>query len=50
MRSTHSYPGNLYTSDHQTFVQPLAGCATIGDPVPSAVGRFIRLTAKYIFR
>ena len=32
-RSTYAYPGNLYTADNRTFLQPLPGCTTaIGEP------------------
>ena len=38
-RSPYSYPGNLYTADNRTFLQPLAPCATIGDANSANPGR-----------
>jgi iron complex outermembrane recepter protein len=38
-RSTSSYPGNLYTSDNRTFLQPLAGCTTIGEATAANPGQ-----------
>jgi iron complex outermembrane receptor protein len=39
LRSTNSYPGNLYTIDNRTFLQPLASCATIGDAASPGPGQ-----------
>jgi hypothetical protein len=38
-RSPYSYPGNLYSADNRTFLQPLAPCATIGDAASANPGR-----------
>jgi iron complex outermembrane receptor protein len=40
LRSTHSYPGNLYTiGGSLTFLQPLGPCATVGDATSVAPGQ-----------
>ncbi|HSC64230.1 MAG TPA: TonB-dependent receptor [Caldimonas sp.] len=39
LRSPQSYPGNLYTSDNRRFLQPLPGCATIGDATSANPGQ-----------
>jgi iron complex outermembrane receptor protein len=38
-RAPDSYPGNLYTSDNRTFLQPLQPCATIGDAGAASPGQ-----------
>ena len=38
-RGPYSYPGNLYTTDNRTFLQPLAGCAVIGEATSANPGR-----------
>jgi len=38
-RSPEAYPGNLYTSDNRTFLQPLQPCATIGDAGAASPGQ-----------
>ena len=40
-RSAYSYPGNLYSPDNRAFLQPLAGCTTIGDAASANPGRCI---------
>jgi len=39
LRSTNAYPGNLYTADGRTFLQPLTPCATIGEATSANPGR-----------
>ncbi len=39
LRSTNAYPGNLYTIDNQTFLQPLTPCATLGEATSANPGR-----------
>lgn len=39
LRTAYSYPGNLFTADNRTFLQPLAGCNTIGEPGSANAGR-----------
>lgn len=38
-RTSNAYPGNLYTADNRTFLQPLAGCALIGEATSANPGR-----------
>jgi iron complex outermembrane receptor protein len=40
-RSPASYPGNLYSADNRSFLQPLAPCATIGDAASANPGRCV---------
>jgi iron complex outermembrane receptor protein len=39
LRSTHAVPGNLYSIDNRTFLQPVAGCATVGDAASANPGQ-----------
>ena len=38
LRSIDRYPGNLYTADNRTFLQPLPGCTSIGEPCSTSAG------------
>ena len=39
-RSTYAYPGNLYTADNRTFLQPVPGCTTaLGETTSANPGR-----------
>jgi iron complex outermembrane receptor protein len=38
-RSQFAYPGNLYTANNQTFLQPLSGCMPLFEPGSPNAGR-----------
>ncbi|HEX4234407.1 MAG TPA: TonB-dependent receptor [Caldimonas sp.] len=40
-RSSYAYPGNLYSADNSTFLQPLPGCATTGEAGSALAGRCV---------